>query len=456
MVTDIIKSEIEEALKSSGLHGVAILERTENSDLLEIAKPSEAEFFERLFDPGGQFWQVYRELRLGSKPQGKYMHLIGGRMYFCPQLTERYVYSIGMQKGYSFVGNRLVKRRRMDFDNIMLLLSAPFDTLKHASATIFTAFKTNESLKAFVDFSDKAKTLRGGEIGDPIKVAEDSLKNALECMRFSFLSSIAYSLKIKLAPSPAWSECELEKLASLLKFGNRKKAEDDFGFYSQNPYAISNKRFSEDPSRLEDISGLPVPQNPYVRWRENCKFLAGRYLAIRRGAYLRIGRESGLGELVFFLKTSELGDAKFRKQVAEERKKRFMGYSQMELPQRFILVNGALIGEAAVGDMQGQSVAGQSKMSGRAVFVNSKSDYTKKLDGGIIISRTLMPDLVELYDKVLGVVSESGGGLAHAAVIAREMNLPCIVQAKGIEAVKEGDLIEIDGKSGSIRKLQAA
>ncbi|MEO0249022.1 MAG: PEP-utilizing enzyme, partial [candidate division WOR-3 bacterium] len=196
------------------------------------------------------------------------------------------------------------------------------------------------------------------------------------------------------------------------------------------------------------------PKNRYIRMRENCKFLAARYLAMRRFAYLKIGRESGLGDLVFFLKTAELKDAKSKKALAEERKRLFLEQQKLKLPPQFVVVDGKLLGEVEkINEIYGQSVAGQSKVSGRAVFVNSRADFSKKLDGAVLVSKSLIPDLVEVYDKIIGVVSESGGALAHAAVIAREMNLTCVVQAKGIEAIKEGDLIEVDGKTGEI-KLQ--
>lgn len=449
MATDLLEREIRGALQRLG-GGVVVLEKTENSDLLPIAKPSEAEFFERLFSADGIFFSLYHELSLGSKPHLPYLNFIAGRMYFCQNVADRHIYSVGMRKEFVIDGGKLVKKRRITLDNIMLLLSAPFDTFKQAYSSIVTAFKANESLRAFVEMSDSAKTGMSWDAADPCAVAEASLASALECMRLSFISSIAYSLRVKVGDSEAWTRCESEELQKMLVAETEKEAIKEYGYCARNPYAISEPRFSEDPSGFKEFALAPVPKNRYIRWRENCKFLAARFLAERRQAYLSIGKKSGLGDLVFFLRTSELSRAKEYRQTAEERKKLFLEYEKADLPPQILAVNGKLVGEAASAEIRGVPVAGHGKVTGRAAVANSRDDYAKDLDGKIIISKSLLPDLVELYDKILGVVSASGGTLAHAAVIAREMNMPCIVQAKNLERIKDGDLIELDGKSGLV------
>jgi len=454
MATDIIEKEIKDLLQHLG-SGIVVLEKTENSDLLPIAKPSEAEFFERLFSPDGIFFSLYHELSLGSRPSRPYLNLIAGRMYFCQNVADRHIYSVGMRKEYVIEGGKLAKKRRITPDNILLLLSAPFDTFKQAYSSIVTAFKANESLKEFVNLSASSKSGISWDTGDPCAVAESSLASALECMRFSFISSIAYSLKIKVGDSEAWANCEAEELQKMLASSNEKDALKEYGHCARNLYAISEPRFSEDPSGFKEFAFSPVPKNRYMRWRENCKFLAARFLSERRQAYLSIGKKSGLGDLVFFLKTSELSRAKELSKTAEARRKLFLEYAKADLPPQILATDGKLIGEATSGEIRGVPVAGHGKVTGRAAVANSRDDYTKDLDGKIIISKSLVPDLVELYDKIIGVVSASGGTLAHAAVIAREMNLPCIVQAKNLERIKDGDLIEMDGKSGLVTIIES-
>jgi len=51
-------------------------------------------------------------------------------------------------------------------------------------------------------------------------------------------------------------------------------------------------------------------------------------------------------------------------------------------------------------------------------------------------------------------VTDEGGVTCHAAIIAREMNKPCIIGTKvATKVLKDGDMVEVDGDEGIIRKL---
>ena len=56
--------------------------------------------------------------------------------------------------------------------------------------------------------------------------------------------------------------------------------------------------------------------------------------------------------------------------------------------------------------------------------------------------------------KASAVITDIGGLLSHAAISARELNIPCIVGVENATKIlKTGDKIEIDIKNGSIKKL---
>jgi len=60
-----------------------------------------------------------------------------------------------------------------------------------------------------------------------------------------------------------------------------------------------------------------------------------------------------------------------------------------------------------------------------------------------------------LFDKIDGIVTEVGGRLSHAAIVAREYGIPCIVGVQNIlKEIKDGDLIKIDGTAGEIKILK--
>jgi pyruvate,water dikinase len=56
-----------------------------------------------------------------------------------------------------------------------------------------------------------------------------------------------------------------------------------------------------------------------------------------------------------------------------------------------------------------------------------------------------------------GLVVDIGNLLSHAAVVARELGVPCVVGTQdGTRRVRTGDLIRIDGHAGTVEILHRA
>lgn len=73
----------------------------------------------------------------------------------------------------------------------------------------------------------------------------------------------------------------------------------------------------------------------------------------------------------------------------------------------------------------------------------------------ILIVPNARPELIKYFDikGLVAFISEEGGATAHSIVIARERNIPCVVGVPGImKMIKNGDKVEIDMKTGNIRK----
>lgn len=76
-------------------------------------------------------------------------------------------------------------------------------------------------------------------------------------------------------------------------------------------------------------------------------------------------------------------------------------------------------------------------------------------EGEVIVSKMTTPDLILVIKKASAIVTDEGGVTSHAAVISRELNIPCIVGTKTATKVfKDGDLIEVDANKGIIKKLK--
>jgi phosphoenolpyruvate synthase/pyruvate phosphate dikinase len=95
------------------------------------------------------------------------------------------------------------------------------------------------------------------------------------------------------------------------------------------------------------------------------------------------------------------------------------------------------------------------RVVGNAKIVNKVEDMAKVNKGDILVSIQTMPDLVPAMEKAAGFVTDTGGITCHAAIVAREMNKPCITGTKiATKIIKDGDLIEINAQHGTVRILK--
>jgi pyruvate,water dikinase len=57
--------------------------------------------------------------------------------------------------------------------------------------------------------------------------------------------------------------------------------------------------------------------------------------------------------------------------------------------------------------------------------------------------------------KAAAIVTDLGGITCHAAIVSREMKVPCVVGTKiATKVFKDGDLVEVDAIKGTVRKLE--
>ena len=67
------------------------------------------------------------------------------------------------------------------------------------------------------------------------------------------------------------------------------------------------------------------------------------------------------------------------------------------------------------------------------------------------------PEFMPLAKKALAIVTDEGGITSHAAVISRELGIPCIVGTKlATQVLHNGDLVEIDANRGMVKILKRA
>lgn len=109
--------------------------------------------------------------------------------------------------------------------------------------------------------------------------------------------------------------------------------------------------------------------------------------------------------------------------------------------------------DADVREITGQ-VACMGHARGMVKIVIRASDMVKMKQGDILVSIATDPDIVPAMKKAAAIVTEQGGVTSHAAIVSRELNIPCVIGTKiATRVLKDGDQVEVDAERGIIRKL---
>jgi len=94
------------------------------------------------------------------------------------------------------------------------------------------------------------------------------------------------------------------------------------------------------------------------------------------------------------------------------------------------------------------------KARGKVKIVRDISRQDNFEEGDILVANVTSPDFVSLMKKSGAIVVDVGGILCHAAIIARELGKPCIVDTKiATQVLHDGDFIEVDATKGIITIL---
>ena len=75
--------------------------------------------------------------------------------------------------------------------------------------------------------------------------------------------------------------------------------------------------------------------------------------------------------------------------------------------------------------------------------------------GDILVAESTTPELMSLCNLASAIVTNQGGMLSHAAVVSRELKIPCIIDTKNAtEVLKDGDVVEVDANRGEVKIIK--
>ena len=237
---------------------------------------------------------------------------------------------------------------------------------------------------------------------------------------------------------------------------------------SENPLRRTEIARSQLPERqAEVLAALPLGRRPAARLLLR---LAAHHLPLRgvgkraflqsldvaRGATRRLSEHLGLD--AFYLTAPELigGLPPDAIELAARRRRRRDEYRALSIPGMW---RGVPEPVAAAGAERG-TVSGLGVSAGVAegvVRVVTDPSFADVEDGEILVTPTTDPSWASIMFLSAALVVDIGGALSHAAVVARELGIPCVVNTRnGSRALRTGDRVRVDGKAGTVEVLERA
>lgn len=95
--------------------------------------------------------------------------------------------------------------------------------------------------------------------------------------------------------------------------------------------------------------------------------------------------------------------------------------------------------------------------AGNVVVIHSPKEIDKIKAGDVLVTEMTTPDFVPAMKRAVAIVTDKGGRTCHAAIVSRELGIPCVVGTDtATKALKDIGIITVDGKSGAVYKGDVA
>jgi len=205
----------------------------------------------------------------------------------------------------------------------------------------------------------------------------------------------------------------------------------------------------------------------YARQREELRLLRAQSFSIARKIFLEIGKRFTdkrilrYPEEIFYFKVDEIinyvnGMAKNKDliKIANLRKKQYKLYENKDLDDVFYTYGYSFDSRFTKEQKKDNDLIGQGCSQGIVkgkVKILETFSLPDKESYDIIVTKHTDPGWTPLFGLCKGIIVEHGGLLSHAAIISRELNLPCIIGLKNAtKNLKDGQTITLNGFTGEV------
>jgi phosphoenolpyruvate synthase/pyruvate phosphate dikinase len=97
--------------------------------------------------------------------------------------------------------------------------------------------------------------------------------------------------------------------------------------------------------------------------------------------------------------------------------------------------------------------ASRGIVTGRVKVLGNSDEIYKIEKGDILVTTMTTPDFIPAMRKAVAIITDEGGITCHAAIVSRELGIPCIINTKNAtQLLKDGEIVEVDANNGVIKR----
>lgn len=182
----------------------------------------------------------------------------------------------------------------------------------------------------------------------------------------------------------------------------------------------------------------------------------------------QISKKYGIDmEILNFAMPKELekivaGDEQIISELGKRRERGVVIFA--DVPGKAEIVSGEEVDEyfSAIEDsIQASEIKGSVVSSGRVIgtvkVILNQNEFSKMNDGDVIVTSMTRPEFVPIMQKASAVITDEGGLTCHAAIVSRELGLPCITGTRiASKSLHDGDIVDVDAIHGIIKMVKEA
>jgi pyruvate,water dikinase len=89
--------------------------------------------------------------------------------------------------------------------------------------------------------------------------------------------------------------------------------------------------------------------------------------------------------------------------------------------------------------------------TGRVRVLTSTAESATLLPGEVLVAKMTSPDWVPIMRRAAAIVTDAGGMTSHAAIVSRELGVPCVVGTRtATRTLHDGTLVTVNGRDGTV------